>query len=68
MIDAPDLTKVIINVVVYHHGVLEPIIKDQGSLFTSIFWFLIYYFLGIKKSYLQLFIYKRIVRPRDKTA
>ncbi len=33
-IDAPGLVEVIIDVVVRHHGVLELIVTDQGSLFT----------------------------------
>ncbi len=49
-IDAPDLVKVIINVVVRHHRVPESIVTDQSSPFTSKFWSLLYYFLGIKKK------------------
>ncbi len=40
----------IIDVVVHHHGVSKSIIMDQGLLFTSKFWSLLYYFLGIKKK------------------
>ena len=36
-IDAPGLAEVIINVVVRHHGLLDLIVIDQGSLFTSKF-------------------------------
>ncbi len=49
-IDAPDLAKMIINVVVRHHGVLESIVTNQSSLFTSKFWFSLCYFLGIKRK------------------
>ncbi len=49
-INAPDLAKVIINMVVHHHGVLESIVTDWGSLFTSKFWSSLCYFLGIKKK------------------
>ena len=35
MIDALGLAKVIINVVIYHHGVPESIVTDQSLLFTS---------------------------------
>ena len=49
-IDAPGLAEVIINVVVHHHGVPESIMTDQGLLFISKFWFLLCYFLGIKKK------------------
>lgn len=45
----PDLAEVIIDVVVFYHGVLESIVTDQGLLFTSKFWSLLCYFLGIKK-------------------
>ena len=50
MIDIPGLVEVIINVVVRYHGVLESIVIDQGLLFTSKFWSLLCYFLGIKKK------------------
>ncbi len=42
--------KVIINMVIHHHGVLELIVIDQGLLFISKFWFLLCYFLVIKKK------------------
>ena len=48
-IDVPDLTKVIIDIVVWHHGLPNSIITDQGFLFMSKFWFLLCYFLGIKR-------------------
>ncbi len=50
MIDVPGLAKVIIDVVVRHHGVPESIVTDQGLLFTSKCWFLLCYFLSIKKK------------------
>ena len=49
-INAPGLAKVIINVVVRHHGLLNSIITDQGFLFTSKFWSSLCYFLGIKRK------------------
>ncbi len=49
-IDAPGLAEVIIDVVVRHHGVPESIITDRGLLFTSKFWSLLCYFLGIKRK------------------
>ena len=49
-INAPGLAKVIINVVVCHHRVPESIVMDQSLFFTSKFWFLLCYFLGIKKK------------------
>ncbi len=49
-IDAPGLAKMIIDMVVRQQGVLESIITDRGLLFTSKFWSLLCYFLGIKKK------------------
>ena len=48
-IDAPRLTKVIINVVVWYHGLFNSIINDRGAIFTTKFWSLLGYFLGIKR-------------------
>ncbi len=49
-VDEPGLVKVIIDVILHHHGVPESIVTDRGSLFTSKFWSLLYYFLGIKRK------------------
>ena len=49
-IDAPGLAEVIIDVVVRHHGLPDSIVTDRGSLFTSKFWSLLCYFLGIKRK------------------
>ena len=48
-INAPGLAKVIINVVVRQHGLPDSIVTNRGSLFTSKFWSLLCYFLGIKQ-------------------
>ena len=48
-IDAPGLAEVIIDVVVRHHGLPDSIISDRGAIFTSKFWSLLYYLLGIKR-------------------
>ena len=48
-INAPGLAKVIINVVMRHHGLLDSIITNQRLFFTSKYWLLLYYFLGIKR-------------------
>ena len=48
-IDAPGLAEVIIDVVIRHHGLPNSIVTDRGSLFTSKFWSLLCYFLGIKR-------------------
>ena len=47
-IDTPRLAKVIIDVVVWHHGLPNLIVTDRGSLFTSKFWSSLCYFLGVK--------------------
>ena len=47
-IDTPDHAEVIIDIVVRHHGLLDSIVTDQELLFTSKFWLLLCYFLGIK--------------------
>ena len=48
-IDAPGLAEVIIDIVVHHHGLLDSIMTDKGSLFTLKFWSLLCYFCGIKR-------------------
>ena len=48
-IDAPGLAEVIIDVVVRHHGLLNLIVTNRGSFFTSKFWSSFCYFLGIKE-------------------
>ena len=42
------LTKVNIDVVLWHHGLSDLIVIDLGSEFTSKFWLLLCYFLNIK--------------------
>ena len=37
-IDAPKLVEMIIDVVVYYHGLPNSIISNWGSVFTSKFW------------------------------
>ena len=53
--DALGLAKVIIDVVVRHHGLPDSIVTDQGSLFTSKFWSLLCYFFGIKRRLFTTF-------------
>ena len=48
-IDAPGLAEVILDVVVWHHGLLDLIVRDRGSVFTSKFWSSLCYFLDIKQ-------------------
>ena len=46
---APGLAKVIINVIIRHHGLPDSIVIDRGLLFTSKFWSSLCYFLSIKR-------------------
>ncbi len=50
IIDVPALAEVIIKAVVEHYSLLNSIVSDQGSLFTSKFWFSLCYFLDIKQK------------------
>ncbi len=50
MIDILGLIKIIINIVIYYHNIPKSIVMDEDMLFTSKFWSLLYYFLGIKKK------------------
>lgn len=54
-IDAAGLAKIIIDVVVCHHGLLDSIVTHKGSFFTSKFWSSPYYFLGIKQKLSTIF-------------
>ena len=54
-INAPGLAEVIINIVVRHHGLADSIVIDRGLLFTSKFWSLLCYFLGIKQKFSTAF-------------
>ena len=49
-LDASGLTEVIIVVVVRHHGLLDSIVTNLGSLFALKFWSLFCYFFGIKRK------------------
>ena len=48
-INALGLAKIIINIIVRHHGLQDSIVTNRGSLFTSKFWSLLCYFLSIKR-------------------
>ena len=48
-IDALGQAEVIINLVIWHHGLPNSIVTDKGSLFTSKFWSSLCYFLGVKR-------------------
>ena len=49
-INAPGLAEVIINIVVWHHDLPNSIISNRWAIFTSKFWSLLCYFLGIKRQ------------------
>ena len=48
-INTLDLAEVIIDVVVRYYGLLNSIVTNRRLLFTSKFWSLLCYFLGIKR-------------------
>ena len=48
IINVAGLAKVILDVVIWHHGLPYSIMSDRGLLFTSKFWLSLCYFLGIK--------------------
>ena len=54
-INAPGLAEVIINVVVRHYGLPDSIVINWWSFFTSKFWSLLCYFLGIKRRLYTIF-------------
>ena len=54
-INASGLAKVIINVVVRHHDLLDSIVNDRGAIFTSKFWSSLCYFLDIKRRLFTAF-------------
>lgn len=55
IIDISGLVEVIIDIIVRHHGLPNSIMNDWDSIFISKFWFLLYYFLGIKQNFSKLF-------------
>ena len=55
IIDAFSLAKVIFNVVVQYYSLLESIMSDYSSVFTSKFWSSPYYFFEIKQKLFTAF-------------
>lgn len=47
-IDVLGLVEIIIEAIVWHYSLPDSIVRDQGFVFTSKFWSLLYHFLGIK--------------------
>ena len=54
-LDVPGLAEVIINVVIYHHGLVGLIVTNKSSFFTLKFRSLLYYFFGIKQKLFTTF-------------
>ena len=54
-INTPSLVKLIINIMMRYHGLLNSIITNWRLLFTLKFWLLLYYFLDIKWRLLTIF-------------
>ena len=48
-INVSGLAKVILDVVIWHHGLSNSIMSDRGLLFTSKFWSSLCYFFDIKQ-------------------
>ena len=48
IINSARLVKVIINVIVWYHGLPDSIMTNKNSSFTSNFWLLLCFFLAIK--------------------
>ena len=48
-INALGLEEIIIDMVVWYHGLPDSIISDREAIFMSKFWSLLCYFLGIKR-------------------
>ena len=57
-INAADLAAIYIDMVVRHHDLLNSIVSDRGSVFTSKFSSLLCYFLGIKRRLSTVFYYQ----------
>ena len=58
-INAPELAKIINNMVMRHHKGLKSIVIDRGLLFPSKFLSSLYYLVGIKKK-LSIAFYHQI--------
>ena len=54
-INIPELVKVILDMVIWYHGLPDSIMSDRRSFFTLKFWSLLCFFLGIKQRLLTDF-------------
>ena len=48
-INAPGLAEVILDMVVWHHGLSDSIVTDRETFFIAKFWLSLCYFLSIKR-------------------
>ena len=49
-INVSGVAEVIIDVIIWYHGLYDSIVSDWGSVLTSKFWFSLCYFLDIKQK------------------
>ena len=56
IIDVSEQIEMIVNVIVQYNGLFDSIISDREALFTSKFWSLLCYFLGIKRQLSTVFL------------
>lgn len=49
------MVKVIMDVIVWYHGLSDSIVSKRDSVFTLKFWSSLCYFLGLNKNSLSLF-------------
>lgn len=54
-INTPGFAKVIVDIVMQYHDLLNLIVSDQELVFTSKFWSLLFYFLGTKQKFSTAF-------------
>ena len=66
IINVPGFVKVIINILVRHHGLSNSIITDWGLLFTSNFGFCYFISWESSKNSLWLSILRPIAKPKEK--
>ena len=54
-LNAPKIAQVILDMIVWNHGLPDSVITDKSSLFTLKFWVSLCYFLGIKRRLFTAF-------------
>ena len=58
-IDAPELAEVILDMVVWDHGLPDLIVTNKSSFFTTKFWSSLCYFFGIKRRLSTTFHFQK---------